>query len=622
MEFNKQYRSNKLIATLVFIIFVIVFTVIFCLNLSERRDAEVKSNLICLNSEAKYIFNENVNSLFGELEKTAGIISEFDSIKSDQAIEFIENQAYTSGFDKLLIITINAEGYTSDRNIIDLAGKQFATDALAGKTSVSELLRFSDYENEYIAFSCPIFSGEKVIGAISALITPEYFGEIADTIRYDSKNVYIINEKGSILNSTILSEKYGNFFTALSSFEIADNYSINTVENDLFTGQENIIEYNDGSTDLLAYYSQLDINNWFIITEYTKDFIFSGYSFHNNMLFYFSGMLLVLSIPYAVFMLLNRQKYLNVWKTNSEALSFIYHNSSEIFFEINPSSFDISFSDGFAQRYGSGTKITNIKDKKLICDMIHKDDSDKLSAFTEGIMSGNKINEIAMRFRTGLDNFEQCRIIASSVFDGKGKVIGIIGRLYTSEDESRQLTGSEEMTRRDALTGLFNKLGTKTRIDDYLCEKSGERGSFLLAEIADYETLKISCKGENLDKSIAKAAENMQKFFRSSDIIGRTCENEFTVMMKKIKNIELITEKALEISKIFNNAARQNSINEKFTVNIGISSYPDDAADFTGLYKKSHKALSMSKSAKNGIFFYEDDGCDPALPEDVLNAED
>ncbi len=609
MKHYKTYKLKIIAATLSFIFFAAVLAALSIVDAMRVQKSQISEIMRDYSRETKAIFDYNMNSLFLQLENYAEIVSVYDDIKSPEALELLSGISKKNGFYKLCVVQKGGYAYSEDESVYDFSGNTYVFKALEGENTVSQLTTREEFDRNVVICSCPIYKDGKVIGALSALLDSAKISELSDFDLYDSRSVYIIDGRGTILNSSLLQQKHGNYFTALSGFELGKGYTVNDLESSLLGHVDSMIEYHDGSDSMYDYYLPLAYNNWFVVTSFPKEFIEDEYNYYIFSLLALIIKIFVISIPYMVFISYNKKCYYDENRIRDEELSFMTQNTADYIFEINPSTFEIRFNSNFTQRYGFDPESISVSDGEIINDRIYKDDADAVRNFFEEIKKGTKTNEVTFRFRTGLNNYECCRAFSYSITNRRGKLLKVIGRIATDEEEVLCVARIEETSRRDGLTGFSNKLGTKALIDEYAANRDGESGCLLLLEISEYEKLFGNGDSELADKIIAEAAQNIQKLFRSSDIVGRTEKNEFAVMMKKVASIELITEKALEINRIFNAAAASAGLSQGLTLYIGISHYPEDADDFTGLYKKSQRAMKKAEEEKQTLWFFspEDD---------------
>ena len=104
---------------------------------------------------------------------------------------------------------------------------------------------------------------------------------------------------------------------------------------------------------------------------------------------------------------------------------------------------------------------------------------------------------------------------------------------------------------------------------------------------------------------LVEVGARLRKHLRSSDLIGRLGGDEFLVVLEEVQDIApvaTVAKKLLaEIMRPYSLAGREANV----TASIGISVYPDDAADAAALMKHADTAMYAAKqSGKNTFSFY------------------
>lgn len=85
----------------------------------------------------------------------------------------------------------------------------------------------------------------------------------------------------------------------------------------------------------------------------------------------------------------------------------------------------------------------------------------------------------------------------------------------------------------DAMTGLLNRRGWDEKVEEYskLAERTGQKYSFLVADLDDLKKTNDSLGHEAGDRLIRKFSDALKEFGRSTDIIGRLGGDEFAICL-------------------------------------------------------------------------------------------
>lgn len=154
----------------------------------------------------------------------------------------------------------------------------------------------------------------------------------------------------------------------------------------------------------------------------------------------------------------------------------------------------------------------------------------------------------------------------------------------------------------DYLTGLFNRDGLISRIEDYL-KNFGENeiGAFYSMDLDDFKTLNDNyghLEGDNFLKIIGA---ELTKMFRKDDLIGRMGGDEFVVFLKNCPDEAFVEKKAQAIlDKI--SSITMDGIDHQSHASIGVAISPMHGKSFQDLYDASDKALYESKKKGKNIY--------------------
>lgn len=598
MKQYKTYKKSIVRLCLLSVAIIILFLLLFLNSVFKANDEQINFEISKINSEAEAGINSHVTDLFNRLTNDSKKFESGFNGFNDETIEKLNSINSEGDYFKLSIINRNAAAYTNDGKSITFLEYDFIYKALDGENSISGLINIPEFSKELIAFAVPIKNGDKIIGVMAALITPEAIGEFTG-YKTDGKNTYIINKMGTIINSS-----EDNFFALLSNFHFDGEFSKTDFENDLFHGNSNMFTYTENSVKKHAYYKPYKSTGWFLVSCVENDYISGGFSFELKQFYLLAFRCCLILFLLFGYNAIAKKKYIKESYICQESFAFFKKNSILVFFEINPETHEAFFSENIAELVGFSPRLPDVTDEQIMSDSIHKDDIVNVKKYFEDILLSKTSGEIEFRFRTGLNNYMPVRVVTSTVLDRKKRLLRIIGSLSTAEEQCLLSSHSGEISRRDPLTNLTNKLGTKSQVDEYCNSNLGEKGALLIAEITNLNEILSAYNSNMIDNMIIESVENMLKLFRSTDIIGRTGESEFAILMKKVEDESLIIEKATAVQRIFNNTAVKAGIADEIIITIGISRYSDDANDFTGLYKKSNNAVSQADEHNGRIIFF------------------
>jgi diguanylate cyclase (GGDEF)-like protein/PAS domain S-box-containing protein len=159
----------------------------------------------------------------------------------------------------------------------------------------------------------------------------------------------------------------------------------------------------------------------------------------------------------------------------------------------------------------------------------------------------------------------------------------------------------------DPLTGLANRTSLGPSLEQAV-QRSRRRGAKLAVIFIDLDGFKPinDLHGHDAgDALLIEVAERLRAHLRASDLLARLGGDEFLVVLEEVSElapVEIVAKKLLgEMRRPFNLPGAQVGV----TASIGISVFPDDAADGATLMKHADSAMYAAKqSGKDCLAFY------------------
>ena len=159
----------------------------------------------------------------------------------------------------------------------------------------------------------------------------------------------------------------------------------------------------------------------------------------------------------------------------------------------------------------------------------------------------------------------------------------------------------------DALTGLPNRALFQERLDHALCyaRRCGHMVALLYIDLDRFKLINDTLGHAAGDCLLRQVARRLKSRVRESDTLARISGDEFTVIATALKDpqdAQAVAEAILQALRVpFTVETRELFV----TVSIGISMYPQDAADSNTLQRHADGAMYRAKNAgKNGFHFF------------------
>ena len=190
--------------------------------------------------------------------------------------------------------------------------------------------------------------------------------------------------------------------------------------------------------------------------------------------------------------------------------------------------------------------------------------------------------------------------------DADNNVIGCVGTItdVTAQRETRNQI--EMLAFYDPLTTLANRRLFRDRIEHaiFSAKRTGDRLALLNLDLDHFKRINDTLGHDAGDLLLTNIASRLKECVRREDTVARLGGDEFAILLV---NIESASIAGLIAEKVINLVRKPVVLPDQavnMTVTIGISVFPDDAADANALVKNSDMAMYNAKSSGRNRFGY------------------
>lgn len=157
----------------------------------------------------------------------------------------------------------------------------------------------------------------------------------------------------------------------------------------------------------------------------------------------------------------------------------------------------------------------------------------------------------------------------------------------------------------DSLTGLPNRTLLRDRLGQAISDarRREARLAVLFLDLDRFKTVNDSLGHETGDRLLQAVATRLRENLRDSDTISRQGGDEFLLILRDVNDAHGVARFA---EKLLETVAKPYTLGEyelHITPSIGISLFPDDAADIDALIRNADAAMYQAK--ENGRFSYQ-----------------
>lgn len=163
----------------------------------------------------------------------------------------------------------------------------------------------------------------------------------------------------------------------------------------------------------------------------------------------------------------------------------------------------------------------------------------------------------------------------------------------------------KELAHKDVLTKLYNRYGFDEIAEKMISKNPKEHCVAVLLDVDDFKLINDMYGHAYGDKALISLAENMQKFFPSSALLGRNGGDEFCILLSNC-TMEEMKESLIEFTKTPKTFSYKGQT-YSFCISLGYAEYPNNAIERSQLMRCADAALYEVKlHGKNGCMVYKE----------------
>lgn len=234
---------------------------------------------------------------------------------------------------------------------------------------------------------------------------------------------------------------------------------------------------------------------------------------------------------------------------------------------------------------------------------------DSLSSVQEAIKKIHE-GEINVSFDVRIANvsgqYLWMKITAVGVRDDKNTLIKIIGMIQNIDELKKAALELKDEAERDALTRLFNKATTESRIDEYFHTMSeGEIAGIIAFDLDNFKSVNDT-KGHLFgDMLLSQVGLSLKRLFRTQDIIGRIGGDEFVVLIKNIPDRKVLKNRCELLRDTMRMMFEKIVPDVELSCSIGAAIAPVHGKTYVEVFRHADEALySVKNNGKNDYRIY------------------
>ncbi len=201
--------------------------------------------------------------------------------------------------------------------------------------------------------------------------------------------------------------------------------------------------------------------------------------------------------------------------------------------------------------------------------------------------------EYKMLTKTGTYEWYYSTFSAIKAIDGTTtRVVGLLRNIHKQKQEQLSLLNKSE---RDAMTGLYNKTTTESKIQEHLKTiSSNSNGVIFLLDIDDFKNINDTYGHLAGDEVIIDIANTLKANSSDDAIAGRIGGDEFILYLPNVLDIDYACEKADTITKSIHKKYSSENSPFKVTISLGIA-YTNKPIPYTTFVENADTAVYNAK---------------------------
>ncbi len=202
---------------------------------------------------------------------------------------------------------------------------------------------------------------------------------------------------------------------------------------------------------------------------------------------------------------------------------------------------------------------------------------------------------------------EYLELIKRPIFDNNGNVSGIIGLINDVTQQQLLKMELEEKSKRDRLTGLYNKATCEDMIRaSLLGSKENESFAVMIIDVDRFKNVNDTYGHTAGDKVLEQIGCVIRDTFKGKDICGRFGGDEFLVLLKNVKCRDDVIALGKKLSGYLKERTKNEVYAKDVSLSIGVALFPEHGKTFLEILGAADEALYYVKEhGRDGIYIYK-----------------
>ena len=283
-------------------------------------------------------------------------------------------------------------------------------------------------------------------------------------------------------------------------------------------------------------------------------------------------------------------------KVMKERYQILVETTSAILFEYKPGEDKMIFNYNFPENKNR-KEIENYHEYMKQSPLVHPD---HIKKFMDVLETASKIpirGELEYLSKVSNGEFEWHKTYYSSIADGSGKVISVLGKIRNIHKSATERQEIIHRVETDYLTGLYNKGTATEKINEWLKTNPTSESHLLMIDLDNFKNINDEYGHSFGDEVLKETATVLVNCFGNDCIISRFGGDEFIIFVqgKSLRIVESLADTLLQ--KL---SEKVIGLDSPLKCSIGISSRLSRQDTFEDLFNRADSAMYHAKKMGKG----------------------
>lgn len=270
---------------IVLILTMVVFMLLYCVRNIAMTKSQYETRLQETGHQLADEIQLHMKTSISFVEALSEVFSDYDDIHSQEALDILQRVSKKTDFTRMWLTKANGDAISSEGKASNALGRGYLEDGLKGISGISEV-QYSNVNGERnVVIYAPIYHNETITGLIIGIYRLDELSQIIDITCFEGHgHCKIFLPDGDVIVNSENSEAFLdlNLLEYWNDVLFDQNYSLQTIKDDLDQSQDGIISYQKDGYYQYGYYYPVGINDWFTYVSLPEDIVTKEY--YDNIL--------------------------------------------------------------------------------------------------------------------------------------------------------------------------------------------------------------------------------------------------------------------------------------------------------------------------------------------------